>query len=142
MITGVFEDKVQAARPRLMRQCPGYRWLPNENMQFQAARDLLSKVVPNAKHGTVNFELPEINSAEDCETVVLSVIRAISNGEMTPDEGRIITEQVKFLAEIGAYRELHARLAEVEDKLSAASTRKIPREFISGDLASEPSPSE
>ena len=67
----------------------------------QALRLCLDRLMPAGKDRLVHFDLPPIHSLDDVPAGMASIITAISEGRITPQEGevisRILTEHAKAL---------------------------------------------
>jgi hypothetical protein len=55
-----------------------------------ALRLCLERLVPPRRARPVVFELPPISTAEDVLTGMGAVLQAVSNGDLTPDEGQAV----------------------------------------------------
>ena len=58
---------------------------------MSAARMILDRVVPPAKDRTLYLELPETATTEGVEMAQETVVRAVSNGQLRPSEGTILS---------------------------------------------------
>lgn len=81
-----------------------------------ALRLCLDRIAPPRKDAPVSFELPPITTAADTVTASSSLLAAVAEGEVTPDEaGRVMALLTahKALVETG---DLEARIAALEER--------------------------
>src|SRR3954451_16742050 len=55
-----------------------------------AARLVLERIVPVRKGRTVNLTLPQLNTAEDVSKAVSVTVKAMADGDLTPDEAATV----------------------------------------------------
>ena len=79
-----------------------------------ALRLCLERVAPPRKDRTVEFELPEMNRAEDIATVSASILAAVSSGELSPAEGAHVMQLVETYRKTLETTELEARIKALE----------------------------
>lgn len=82
----------------------------------RALRICLDRIAPARKDAPIRFKLPPINSAADIVSASSSLLDAVADGEVTPDEaGRVMALLTahKALVEAG---DLEARISALEAK--------------------------
>ncbi|WP_300546561.1 DUF5681 domain-containing protein [Roseovarius sp.] len=82
-----------------------------------ALRLCLERIAPARKDSPVNFDLPPMKSAQDATGAAQAVLRAVSEGQLTPLEGASI------MALVDAYRKT-LEAAEFERRIAALEERK------------------
>src|SRR5262249_38944595 len=81
-------------------------------------RALLSTLVPPRRERTVEFELPQIESAADARKASSAVLAACAAGELSPHEASEIMGLISTHARAIEVAELEARVAALEKKQS------------------------
>ena len=61
----------------------------------QALRMCLERIVPPRKDSPVNFTLPDMVQAADTSQAMAGIVRAVSEGELTPTEGATVAGLVE-----------------------------------------------
>jgi hypothetical protein len=56
-----------------------------------ALRLCLERLLPPRRDRPINFILPKITEAEDLPQALMAILKAVSQGEITPGEGQILT---------------------------------------------------
>jgi thioredoxin-like negative regulator of GroEL len=79
-----------------------------------ALRLCLERVAPTRKGAPVNFDLPPIRSAADATEAAQAVLRAVSQGELTPLEGATVMGLVEQYRRVLETTELEKRIAALE----------------------------
>ena len=79
-----------------------------------AQRILLDRIWPAARGRTVRFTLPPIRTAADAAEAAGAVLRAVSDGELTPEEGGAVAALLEAHREAILVRDLEERLRKVE----------------------------
>lgn len=77
-----------------------------------ALRLCLERIAPARKDTPVNFDLPPIKSARDASEAAQALLRAVSEGQLTPLEGASV------MALVDAYRKA-LETTELEQRISA-----------------------
>jgi hypothetical protein len=80
----------------------------------QALKLCLERIIPAKKDALVTFRLPAIKSADDVIRVQAGILRAVSQGEMTPMEASRISAVVGELREAYVTKELESRISMLE----------------------------
>lgn len=79
-----------------------------------ALRLCLERIAPARKDAPVQFDLPLIKSARDAVTAAQAVLRAVSEGEVTPHEGAVVMALVEQYRRTLETSELESRVAALE----------------------------
>jgi hypothetical protein len=87
------------------------------NGNVSAAKVLLDRILPPARCGTGDVELP-LPSEQPVTAGVDELIRAVSAGEIAPSDAAVIATLLKTRAELTDLAELERRLASLEAELS------------------------
>jgi hypothetical protein len=74
----------------------------------------LERIIPAKKDSPVTFRLPAIKSADDVIRVQAGILRAISQGAMTPIEASRISSVIGELREAFVAQELESRISMLE----------------------------
>jgi len=82
-----------------------------------ALRLCLERIAPPRKDAPVSFELPPMKSARDAAQAAQAVLKAVSEGEVTPLEGASIMALVETYRKTLETTELEARMQELESRL-------------------------
>ena len=80
-----------------------------------ALRLCLERIAPPRKDAPVRFDLPPVTSAQDAAEAAQAVLRAVSEGEMTPLEGASVMGLVETYRRTLETSELEARIAALEE---------------------------
>jgi hypothetical protein len=81
---------------------------------MSAARLVLDRVLPPRKGGSVRFALPPVSTAADVVAALGAILAAVSRGELTPDEGGMITGLLETKRKAIETFELEGRIAALE----------------------------
>jgi hypothetical protein len=79
-----------------------------------ALRLCLDRIAPPRKDSPVQFPLPRMNSAHDAAEVAAAVLVAVSEGDLTPNEGAQVMGLVDSYRRTLEVTELEARVAALE----------------------------
>lgn len=79
-----------------------------------AIRLCLERIAPARKDVPVKFDLPDIQSAKEAAEVAKSVLRAVSEGEVTPLEGATIMGLIEQFRRVLETTEIEARIEALE----------------------------
>lgn len=79
-----------------------------------ALRLCLERIAPTRKDAPVQFELPDLNTAEDAMNAARAVLKAVSGGEITPVEGATVMGLVESFRRALETNELEQRIATLE----------------------------
>ncbi|WP_109313553.1 DUF5681 domain-containing protein [Ruegeria sp. AU67] len=77
-----------------------------------AMRLCLERIAPPKKDSAVSFDLPLMNSARDAAASAQAVLRAVSQGDVTPLEGAAVMNLVEGFRRV-------LELSEYEDRINA-----------------------
>jgi hypothetical protein len=80
----------------------------------QALRLCLDRLMPPGRDRLVHFELPPIRGFDDVPAGMVSIISAISEGKITPQEGEVISRILAEHAKIITSQDVERRLQKLE----------------------------
>lgn len=83
-----------------------------------ALRLCLDRLMPAGKDRLVHFELPPIRGLEDVPAAMVSIITAISEGKITPQEGEVISRILAEHARALTTQDVERRLQKLEQGTS------------------------
>ena len=83
-----------------------------------AIRLVLERVLPPRRESPVYFNVPQVGSLSDIPTAVSSVLQAVGEGELTPNEGKTITAMLEHLRRGMEAEELENRIEVLEESLA------------------------
>ncbi len=81
-----------------------------------ALRLCLERIAPTRKDAPVNFELPPISTASEASKASQAVLKAVSDGEITPLEGATVMGLVEQYRRVLETTDLEKRIAALEAK--------------------------
>ncbi len=81
-----------------------------------ALRLCLERIAPTRKDAPVNFELPPISTASEASKASQAVLKAVSEGEITPLEGATVMGLVEQYRRVLETTELERRISALEAK--------------------------
>ncbi|MCE3232433.1 MAG: hypothetical protein K0R98_690 [Rickettsiaceae bacterium] len=84
-----------------------------------AIRLVMERILPARKDSPITFEMPVINKLNDIVAAVGAVIKAVSDGEITPSEGQSITAMVENLRRSIETLELEQKLEHLESLIKS-----------------------
>ena len=79
-----------------------------------ALRLCMERLAPARKDAPVQFDLPPISSAQEASQAAQAVLRAVSEGEVTPAEGAAVMALVEQYRRSLETSELEARISKLE----------------------------
>ena len=82
-----------------------------------ALRLCLERIAPPRKDSPVQFDLPVMSNASEAAVAAQAVLKAVSEGEVTPLEGATVMGLVESYRRTLEVTELEERLAQVEDRI-------------------------
>jgi hypothetical protein len=82
-----------------------------------ALRLCLERIAPPRKDTPVSFDLPPMTSARDAAEAAQAVLKAVSEGELTPLEAAAVMALVESFRKTLETAELEARMEELEGRL-------------------------
>lgn len=77
----------------------------------------LDRLLPQRRSEPINLELPNIASVQDIAAAKAAVVRAVSNGAITPEQASHVTRQLDSYAEAITAGDVAVRLERVESVL-------------------------
>ena len=83
-----------------------------------ALRLCLERIVPPRKDRPVAFALPKIENAVDASKAMVALLRAVSEGAVTPAEALDVTRIVEGFAKAHEISELERRIGALEERKS------------------------
>jgi len=84
----------------------------------QALRLCLDRLMPPRKDRLVQFDLPPIDNLDAISLGMASIVAAISEGKITPQEGELLSRILAEHANVLANRDLERRVAALETRRS------------------------
>jgi hypothetical protein len=81
---------------------------------MSAARLVLDRVLPPRKGSAVRFDLPAVSNPADIVAALGAVLAAVGRGELTPDEGGMISGLLETKRKAMETVEIEARVAALE----------------------------
>ena len=81
-----------------------------------ALRLCLERIAPPRKDTPVEFSLPTIGSAQEASGAAAAILQAVSEGNLTPNEGARVMGLVENYRRVLEVTELEARLSALEDR--------------------------
>ena len=79
-----------------------------------ALRLCLDRLMPPGKDRLVHFDLPPIRGLDDVPLVMVSIMAAISEGKITPQEGEVISRILAEHAKVMTTQDVERRLQKLE----------------------------
>lgn len=79
-----------------------------------ALRLCLERIAPARKDSAIQFDMPEVSSAEDASEAARAVLAAVANGDITPSEGSAAMALVEGFRRTLELTELERRIAALE----------------------------
>jgi hypothetical protein len=80
----------------------------------QALRLCLDRLMPPGKDRLVHFDLPTIRGLDDIQLGIMSIMAAISQGRLTPQEGELLSRILTEQAKIATTQDVERRLQKLE----------------------------
>ena len=81
-----------------------------------ALRLCLERILPPRKDRPVRLALPTIGKATDVPSALAVVLKSVSNGELTPDEGVRVAQVIEQIRKAIETTELEQRIATLEQR--------------------------
>lgn len=81
-----------------------------------ALRLVMERIAPVRRGRPVTFNLPEVANARDVVSAIGCVLRAVADGEITPDEGTLVANVLEIKRRAIETVEIEARVRELEEK--------------------------
>ena len=82
-----------------------------------ALRLCMERMLPAAKDTHIQFELPVMSNASEAAVAAQAVLKAVSEGEVTPLEGATVMGLVESYRRTLEVTELEERLVQVEERM-------------------------
>jgi hypothetical protein len=79
-----------------------------------AIKLVLDKLVPNAKGAPVTFRLPRLEKAAELRGALAAILRGVSQGKITPDEGQAVATVLNGLGLALIVEELETQLEHLQ----------------------------
>ena len=112
MAQALFDEKGEAVVSKITD-------LAVEEGNLTALKICIDRLLPPLKSCPVYFALPEIKTAKDIVTAYGTVLKAVSEGHLTPDEATSISSILEAMRRAAETADLDERLARIEAKLEA-----------------------
>ncbi len=87
-----------------------------KNGDMAAARLVLDRIIPVRKGRAIKLNLPEVNSPRDVMKALSAAIRAMADGELTPEEANMIAALLEAHRKAIETFELESRLTDLEQR--------------------------
>jgi hypothetical protein len=87
-----------------------------------AAKIVLDRISPARKGRPIHFELPEARSVDNVAAALAAVVRAMADGELTPDEAALVASVLEMRRKSIETIELENRLRTLEMKAGTMAT--------------------
>lgn len=81
----------------------------------------LDRLAPPCRDRLVRFDLPAMRSVDDVSLGMTSIVAAVSEGKITPQEGEVLSRILAEQANVLHVRDVDRRLEKLEAKLEPAS---------------------
>jgi hypothetical protein len=94
-----------------------------------AAKIVLDRISPARKGRPLRFELPEARTADDVAAALASVVGAMADGELTPDEAALVASVLEV-------RRKAIETVELENRLHRLELKADGKKFLDYALAS------
>ena len=91
-----------------------------------ALRLVMERLIDKPNGRPIVFDLPPIRTAKDLASAAGALLRAVSRGQVTPEEGEILANLLKATAEALEVSELEERVTTLEQGLKAHGTEARP----------------
>jgi hypothetical protein len=88
---------------------------------IHAIRLCMERLVPPGRDRLVSFDLPPMRSVDDVSLGIRSIISAVSEGKLTPQEGEILSRILAEHANVMYAADVKGRLEKLEEKLTQAT---------------------
>jgi hypothetical protein len=79
-----------------------------------ALRLCLERILPARRDRLVHLDLPPLRNAKEISAAMSTIIRAVSDGQITPGEGEIVAKMLAAQSQVVMAEELESRLEKVE----------------------------
>ena len=87
-----------------------------KNGDMAAARLVLDRIIPVRKGRAVKLSIPEVKTPLDVLTAQSAAIKAMADGELTPEEANIIATVIETHRKAVETVELESQLADLEQR--------------------------
>jgi hypothetical protein len=94
---------------------------------MMACRIILDRLWPVRRGRPVSFPVPDRLDAEGLAEALDGVIRAVGNGELTPEEGQVVTAVLNEKRRFVEVEELEQRLQALEEASGKTGVRSWPQ---------------
>ena len=88
-----------------------------EKGDLTALKICIDRIIPIQKSRTINFALPEIRTAKDVVAAYGAIIKAVSEGQLTPEEASRITTILDAMRRATDSVNIDERLSKIEAML-------------------------
>jgi hypothetical protein len=89
-----------------------------------AIRTVLERVLPARKDALIKIKLPHIKNTKDVTKAVATIIDAVANGEITPNEGKALTSLIEDFRKSYETENIEDRLYIIEERLSVMKEKE------------------
>jgi hypothetical protein len=107
-----------------------------------AMRLCVERLIPVRRQRVVRFKMPSVGTMAEVDTASQAVVKGVSRGQLTPDEGKAFTGMLEGRRKIIETDQFVVRLEALEEaqKKPAAKSRSGCSESGLGDLKEQPRP--
>ena len=86
-----------------------------------ALRLCLERICPPRKSRPINIELPDVKTGEGVSLAQAAVVQAVGEGELTPDEGQVLSNILEARRKSIETEDHERRLDELENKVNTTN---------------------
>ena len=86
-----------------------------------AIRLCLERILPPRKDRPIVVDLPNVTSVQDLKTAYGLVVRDVASGDLTPDQGRTLSDLLESYPRTIETSEIEQRLAMLEESMTSGS---------------------
>ena len=90
-----------------------------------AIRLCLERILPPRKDRPIAVDLPDVNSLADLKAAYAAVVRDVANGELTPDQGRTLSDLLESYRRTIETSEIEQRLATLEESMTSSRSNRV-----------------
>ena len=90
-----------------------------------AIRMCLERILPPRKDRPIVVDLPDVDSLADLKEAYAAVVRDVANGELTPDQGRTLSDLLESYRRTIETSEIEQRLATLEESMTSGRSKRV-----------------
>ena len=84
-----------------------------------AIRMCLERILPPRKDRPIAVDIPDVNSLADLKAAYATVVRDVASGDLTPDQGRALSDLLESYRRTIETSEIEQRLATLEESMTS-----------------------